>query len=132
MTKFEYMEYLRKSEAVKREVSKRLKEKDCEFSDLELKLLNFNTALIELLVKNEERTIPEHIIHNRKTGETIVIWKDGDRTTVKPMEGMSDSEMSSYTAFCACLAKRIYGNNSQVNRIVEMTVEPEKRTKNAK
>jgi len=28
---------------------------------------------------------PEHIFHNRKTAETIVIWKDGSKTIVKPM-----------------------------------------------
>lgn len=81
------------------------------------------------MIETGDFFVPKHIIHNRKTGETTVIWKDGERTTVKPMEGMPDSEMSSYSAFTACLAKKIFGSNSRVNRIVEMTNEPVKREK---
>lgn len=72
---------------------------------------------------------PEHIFHNRKTAETIVIWKDGSKTIVKPMDGMPDSEMSHYAAFTAALAKKIFGSNTQVNKIVGMTKEPVKRQK---
>ena len=72
---------------------------------------------------------PEHIFHNRKTAETIVIWKDGSKTIVKPMDGMPDSEMSHYAAFTAALAKKIFGSNTQVNKIVGMTTEPVKRQK---
>ena len=72
---------------------------------------------------------PEHIFHNRKTAETIVIWKDGSKTIVKPIEGMPDSEMSHYAAFTAALAKKIFGSNTQVNKIVGMTTEPVKRQK---
>lgn len=78
-------------------------------------------------VKNvvvEREFTPKHIIHNRKTGETIVIWKDGTRTTVKPMMGVPHSP---YSAFTAALAKKVYGSNTKVNKIVEMTCEPEKR-----
>lgn len=72
---------------------------------------------------------PEHIFHNRKTAETIVIWKDGSKTIVRPMDGMPDSEMSHYAAFTAALAKKIFGSNTQVNKIVGMTTEPVKRQK---
>ncbi len=70
---------------------------------------------------------PKNIFHNRKTMETIVLWKDGTKTVVKPMEGTPDSEMSYYSAFTAALAKKIYGSNTQVNKIVSQTTEPVKR-----
>lgn len=69
---------------------------------------------------------PHRIIHNRKTDETIVIWKDGTKTKVKLMEG---EKSSPYTAYTAALAKKIYGSNTQVSKIVSMTIEPEKRSK---
>lgn len=72
----------------------------------------------------EREFTPKHIIHNRKTDETIVIWKDGTRTTVKPMMGVPHSP---YSAFTAALAKKVYGSNTKVNKIVGMTCEPEKR-----
>ena len=40
---------------------------------------------------------------------------------VRPL--LSDRK-SPYSAFTAALAKKIYGNNSQVNKIVSMTEEP--------
>lgn len=64
---------------------------------------------------------PKRIIHNRKNGSTIVIWGDGSKTMVRPL--LSDRK-SPYSAFTAALAKKIYGNNSQVNKIVSMTEEP--------
>lgn len=67
---------------------------------------------------------PTGIYHNRKTDETIVTWMDGSKVTVKPMEG---EKSSPYTAFTAALAKKIFGSNSQVNKIVAMTQEPEKK-----
>ena len=75
---------------------------------------------------------PKIISHNRKTAETIVIWKDGTKTVVKPMEGTPEAEMSSYTAFTAALAKKLYGSNTQVNKIVAKTFEPVKRKERLK
>lgn len=88
-----------------------------------------NTALYALVWMIQQRMIkdiltPKHIFHNRKTAETIVLWKDGTKTVVKPMEGTPESEMSSYSAFTAALAKKIYGSNTQVNKVVSMTKEP--------
>lgn len=46
---------------------------------------------------------------------TIVFWKDGTKTVVK----VSDSESySPYYGFLAALAKKIYGSNSAIQRIV--------------
>ena len=46
---------------------------------------------------------------------TIVFWSDGSKTVVKRS---SKEKFNKYTAFCAALAKKIYGNNSRVNKIV--------------
>lgn len=68
--------------------------------------------------------IPKSIIHNRKDDSYIVIWKWGEKTVVRPMSG----ELSSpYSAFTAALAQIVFGSNSQVNKIVGMTIEPGKR-----
>ncbi len=64
---------------------------------------------------------PEHIIHNWKTDETIVIWKDDMKTKVKLAE---DEAPNPYVAFTAALAKRIFGSNSRIKKIVAMTEEP--------
>lgn len=46
---------------------------------------------------------------------TIVFWKDGTKTVVKCQK---DQEFNPYFGFCAAVAKRIYGNNSRINRMV--------------
>ncbi len=51
---------------------------------------------------------------------TIVIWKDGTKTIVKRSKGEKDDI---YVAFCAALAKKLYGNNSKIKRMLnEKTV----------
>ena len=56
---------------------------------------------------------PKRII---RSGEyTTVLWKDGTKTIVKRMPGSEDSD---YAAFTAALAKKVYGTNSKVERIV--------------
>lgn len=91
-------------------------------------------ALIWMLEKSIVKNMltPKYIFHNRKTAETIVLWKDGTKTKVKPMDGTPDSEMSSYSAFTAALAKKIFGSNTQVNKIVGMTTEPVSRKERLK
>lgn len=47
---------------------------------------------------------------------TTVLWNDGTRTTVK----LSDDDIyDEYSAFCAALAKRIYGSNSKIKKIIK-------------
>lgn len=65
---------------------------------------------------------PKHIYINWKTNETIVIWGDGTKTVVKASD---DEFFSPYHAFTAALAKKIFGNNTQVNRIVSKYDYPE-------
>ena len=60
-----------------------------------------------------------------KSGDrTIVFWEDGEKTIVKKMEGEEDS---SYDAFAAALAKRIYGNNSQIRKMIQSKLEYQKK-----
>ena len=47
---------------------------------------------------------------------TVVFWEDGTKTVVKRSKGEKNNH---YTAFCAALAKKIYKNNSKVNKIVQ-------------
>lgn len=58
--------------------------------------------------------IPKQIIYNGPA--TIVFWEDGTKTIVKRSKKEKDNK---YNAFCAALAKKIYGNNSAVNRVVK-------------
>lgn len=47
---------------------------------------------------------------------TTVLWNDGTRTTVK----LSDDDIyDEYSAFCVALAKRIYGSNSKIKKIIK-------------
>ena len=55
----------------------------------------------------------KRIIYNNPA--TIVFWMDGTKTVVKKAKG---EKFNKYTAFCAALAKKMYGNNSRVNAIV--------------
>lgn len=59
--------------------------------------------------------IPKKII---KSGDrTIVFWKDDTKTIVKRSDDTADDL---YSAFCAALAKKVYGSNSQVKKILRM------------
>lgn len=61
---------------------------------------------------------PKKIIYNGKA--TIVFWVDGTKTIVKKAEG---EPYNRYNAFCAALAKKVFGNNSVVNRFVKSGIE---------
>lgn len=70
---------------------------------------------------------PRQIIYNDPA--TIVFWSDGSKTVVKRMD---NEAWNPYNAFCAALAKRIYGSNSQVNRLVKNGVFQTKKDKAVK
>lgn len=57
---------------------------------------------------------PKRIIFNDPA--TIVFWDDGTKTVVKCMEGR---KFSKYYGFLAALAKKYFGSNSQVCRVIE-------------
>ena len=72
--------------------------------------------------KNETAKAPHYVPYAYKVKRiiyndpaTIVFWNDGTKTVVK--RGPSET-FNKYTAFCAALAKKMYGNNSRVNKIV--------------
>ena len=68
----------------------------------------------------------DHIIYNDPA--TIVFWKDGTKTVVKRAKG---EKFNKYYAFCAALAKKAFGNNSQVNKIVASGVDQTAKKKTA-
>jgi len=79
--------------------------------------LRCKAVIVDELTKIKIITPKKIIYHNPAT---IVFWEDGTKTVVK----CSPSETyNKYVGFCACLAKRIYGNNSRVNRIVKNGIE---------
>lgn len=58
---------------------------------------------------------------------TIVFWQDGTKTVVKRHADELDNE---YTAFCAALAIKVFGSNSQIKSVLRHkteTVEPKKK-----
>ena len=61
----------------------------------------------------KNKIIPKKIIYNGPA--TIVFWNDGTKTIVKRSEKDTDNK---YNAFCAALAKKIYGSNSKITSIV--------------
>lgn len=58
---------------------------------------------------------PKHIYYY-DNNYTTVLWDDGTKTTVKLSDGDIYDE---YSAFCAALAKRIYGSNSRIKKIIK-------------
>lgn len=51
---------------------------------------------------------------------TIVFWEDGTKTVVKCIDG---EPWDIYHAFTAALAKKVYGNNSRIHKILKTKVE---------
>ena len=87
-------------------IAQALSDSDCTAVALDASVIKGGTIIPQ----------PKRII---RSGEyTTVLWKDGTKTIVKRMPGSEDSD---YAAFTAALAKKIYGTNSEVERIVSMT-----------
>ncbi len=59
---------------------------------------------------------------------TTVLWTDGTKSTVKCAD---DDEYSEYAGFCAAVAKRLYGNNGRIKRVIrdKGIYQPSKRKK---
>ena len=57
---------------------------------------------------------PKKIIYNGPA--TIVFWYDGTKTIVKRSKKDKDNK---YNAFCAALAKKIFGSNNKIINIVK-------------
>ena len=70
---------------------------------------------------NIKRLTPERIL---KSGTaTIVFWSDGTKTVVKRS---SDEPENEYTAFTAALAKKVFGSNNAIKKIIEKKTEVQK------
>lgn len=67
---------------------------------------------------------PKKIIYSGN--KTIVIWEDGVKTIVSLAEG---DQYDPYLAFCAALAKRVYGSTSATKRIINKKSSINKKTK---
>lgn len=74
---------------------------------------NINTSFLEAALVVASMLSPRTIQRNGDI--TTVIWNDGKATVVRRAKDDPDSE---YIAFCAALAKRLYGSNSAVMRTV--------------
>lgn len=61
---------------------------------------------------------PDRILKNGDV--TIVFWKDGTKTIVKPEPGAT---LDDYTAFTAALAKRMFGSNSKLKKVIKTHTE---------
>ena len=61
---------------------------------------------------------PERILKNGNV--TVVFWGDGTKTIVKPEPGAT---LDDYTAFTAALAKRMFGSNSKLKKVIRTHTE---------
>lgn len=72
-------------------------------------------------IEHENRYMPDRIL---KSGNaTIIFWKDGAKTVVKLPEGDTPDD---YSAFTAALAKKIFGSNSKVKKVIKTKTEIQK------
>ena len=67
--------------------------------------------------------IPKRIVKNGPA--LVVFWEDGTKTVVKRKKGEQDNV---YHAFTAALAKKLYGSNSAINRIVDGVIDETKKS----
>ena len=104
--------------------------KYCVHSDHKNKSIVISGDAIIAVLNRESETAytPTKIIRNGPA--TIVFWSDGEKTIVRKSEGREDSI---YDAFCAALAKRIFGTNSHLNSMIrKKTIIEKKKEKKAK
>ena len=96
--------------------------------DICFKTMHSNYGLnwgLGLYLGEKEKTMklaPKKVIFNEPA--TIVFWEDGTKTIVKCSE---DDEFNPYYGFCAALAKKIYGNNSKIHKILKKAEYHEKK-----
>lgn len=70
---------------------------------------------------NVKKLSPERIL---KSGTaTIVFWSDGTKTIVKRS---SDEPEDEYIAFTAALAKKVFGSNNAIKKIIKTRTEVQK------
>lgn len=68
--------------------------------------------------EKEDEIVPVRLVRNN--GATIVYWNDGTKTVVRLCkEDKQSGSDSNYTAFCIAVAKKIFGSNSAIHRLVK-------------
>lgn len=115
---------VRDIDIVEWEVAKMKKEKDVRIAYPGLpEYLENDLAAINRMLKSTLNSKSENVfglypnrIYYYDNDYTTVLWDDGTKTTVK----LSDDDIyDEYSAFCAALAKRIYGSNSRIKKIIQ-------------
>ena len=89
--------------------------------DLELYKEKENTEMKEVKdICDRAHFTPKRINFRKKNDDyyTDVLWEDGTVTVVKLREG---EDFDEYAAFCAALAKKVFGSTNAVNNIVKKT-----------
>lgn len=79
--------------------------------------------LRDLSPKKVINITPKRIVKNGPA--LVVFWEDGTKTVVKRKKGEQDNV---YHAFTAALAKKLYGSNSAINRIVDGVIDETKKS----
>lgn len=92
---------------------------------INLPTLDFHSMLKDMFGVVEKINIQEYIPDRiLKSGNaTIVFWNDGTKTIVKLPEGDKPDD---YSAFTAALAKKIFGSNSKVKKVIKTKTEIQK------
>ncbi len=80
-------------------------------------------SVLDTLLGNRPLTpIPVKII---KSGPvTVVFWEDGTKTIVRCAK---DEVLDDYDAFTAALAKKVYGSNTHVKKIIKAVTAEQKK-----
>ena len=99
-TKYDYFERISKP------LFERIRSKDETITNLQLKI-----------VKTTKETTIKKIIHNK--GTTVVWFDDNEKVVVRKAKGEKDSV---YSAVAYAITKRIYGNNSHFQSVVDKAV----------
>ena len=73
--------------------------------------------------KLPEKALPKDILAVKRIHQsgpvTVVVWEDDTKTVVRRSENTPNDI---YAAFCAALAKKVYGNNTRVNKLLKEKV----------
>ena len=86
--------------------------KKIEIIDME-KEVNLRAAVYgDFCFKTMKLSVDKIIVNG---DATVVFWADGGKTVVKKS---ADDEYDLHHAFCAALAKRVYGHNSTVKKMI--------------
>lgn len=93
---------------------------EVSIDDIAAFYLKDETKLEEKTMTDKEKFTPKRINFRSKNDEyyTDVLWADGTVTVVKLKE---NEDFDEYTAFCAALAKKVFGSTNAVNNIVKKT-----------